>query len=99
MSTLQDDFGQIDISLFDQLLRGRIAPGVRILDAGCGSGRNLVYLLRRGYEVFGVDQDPRSVDHVRRLAATLAPDLPPDNFRAEAIESMSFPDAFADLVI
>jgi SAM-dependent methyltransferase len=27
------------------------------------------------------------------------PNLPPDNFRAEAIESMSFPDAFAALVI
>src|SRR4051794_39419543 len=97
--TLQEQFGQIDIYLFDQLLKGRVAPGLRILDAGCGSGRNLVYFLRQEYEVFGVDEDPRSVDHVRRLAATLAPQLPPDNFRAEAIESMSFPDAFADLVI
>jgi tellurite methyltransferase len=99
MIELREHFGEIDIYLFDQLLRGRVAPGMRILDAGCGSGRNLVYLLRQEYEVFGVDQDPMSVDHVRRLAATLAPNLPPDNFRAEAIESMSFPDAFADLVI
>jgi tellurite methyltransferase len=99
MIELREHFGKIDIYLFDQLLRGRVAPGMRILDAGCGSGRNLVYLLRRKYEMFGVDEDPRSVDHVRRLAATLAPHLPPDNFRAEAIESMSFPDAFADLVI
>ena len=34
--TLQEQFGQIDIYLFDQLLRGRIAPGMRIFDAGCG---------------------------------------------------------------
>jgi tellurite methyltransferase len=99
MTELREQFGEIDIYLFDQLLRGRFAPGMRILDAGCGSGRNLVYLLRRGYEVFGVDRDARSVDDVRRLAATLAPNLPPGNFRAEAIESMSFPNAFADLVI
>ncbi|MGI9074901.1 MAG: class I SAM-dependent methyltransferase [Bryobacteraceae bacterium] len=101
MSTteLREQFGEIDIYLFDQLLRGRVAPGMRILDAGCGSGRNLVYLLSHGYEVFGVDRDPRSVDDVRRLLATLAPNLPPDNFRAEAVESMSFPNAFADLVI
>ena len=59
MTDLQQQFGQIDIYLFDQLLRGRIAPGMRILDAGCGHGRNLVYLLREGYQVFGVDTDPR----------------------------------------
>src|SRR5208283_1381546 len=97
--TLREQFGDIDIYLFDQLLRGRIAPGMRILDAGCGSGRNLVYFLRQGYEVFGVDLDARCVNEVRRMAAVLAPNLPAENFRAEAIESMSFPAAFADLVI
>jgi tellurite methyltransferase len=99
MSELRKQFGDIDIYLFDQLLRARIAPGMRVLDAGCGSGRNLVYLLREGYEVFGADRDPRSVDETRRLAATLAPNLPPDHFRVEAVEAMSFPHAFADLVI
>lgn len=99
MTALQKQFGEIDIYWFDQLLRGRIAPGMRILDAGCGSGRNLVYLLGQGYEIFAVDQDSNSVDAARRLAATLAPNLPLGNFRAEAVESMSFPDAFADVVI
>ena len=55
--TLQEQFGQIDIYLFDQILRGNIAPGMRLVDAGCGGGRNLIYLLREGYEVFGVDAD------------------------------------------
>ena len=99
MTGLREQFGEIDIYLFDQLLRGRVTPGMRILDAGCGTGRNLIYLLRQGFEAFGVDQDPRSVEDVRRLAAMLTPNLPPDNFRTEAVESMSFPDAFADLVI
>jgi tellurite methyltransferase len=97
--TLQQQFGQIDIYLFDQLLRGRIVPGMKVFDAGCGSGRNLVYLLREGYQVFGVDSDPDAVDAVRRLAASLAPALPPGNFRVESIEEMSFPNAFADVVI
>jgi tellurite methyltransferase len=92
MTDLQHEFGQIDIYLFDQLLRGRIAPGMRIFDAGCGYGRNLVYLLREGYEVFGVDQDPRAVEAVRQLSAS-------DNFRVEPVEAMSFPDAFADVVL
>ena len=55
--TLQEQFGQIDIYLFDQLLKGRIARGMRILDSGCGGGRNLVYLLREGYEVYATDID------------------------------------------
>jgi SAM-dependent methyltransferase len=99
MTELQQRFGEIDIYLFDQLLRGRIAPGMRIFDAGCGFGRNLVYLLSQGYEVFAVDRDPKSVGHVRRLAATLAPNLPSGNFRVEAVESTSFADAFVDVVI
>jgi tellurite methyltransferase len=99
MPTLQDQFGNIDIYLFDQLLRGRIAPGMLILDAGCGSGRNLVYFLRQGYEVYAADSDPYVVTAVRQLAATLAPALPASNFRVEPVEAMSFPAAFADVVI
>ena len=99
VTDLERQFGQIDIYLFDQLLRGRIAPGMRILDAGCGHGRNLVYLLREGYQVFGVDSDARAIDAVRRLARSLAPALPADNFRVEAVEAMSFPDAFADVAL
>lgn len=99
MPDLQEQFGQIDIYLFDQILRGRIAPGMRVFDAGCGFGRNLVYLLREGYEVFGSDSNPQAVESTRRLAASLAPALPADNFRVENIEETSFPEAFADLVI
>jgi len=97
--TLQEQFGQIDIYLFDQLLRGRIVPGMRILDAGCGGGRNLVYLLREGYEVYAADADPRALESVRSLARTVAPSLPMSNFRLEAVEQMSFEDACADVVI
>ncbi len=95
MPDLRRQFGPIDIYLFDQLLRGRISPGMRIFDAGCGSGRNLVYLLKEGYEVFGVDADPQSVQATRQLATS----LPASNFRVEAVEEMSFPDAFADVVL
>ncbi len=99
MPDLQEQFGQIDIYLFDQLLRGRIAPGMRVMDAGCGSGRNLVYFLREGYEVFGADSNPQAIQSVQRLAAQLAPALPSTNFHAESIERTTFPPAFADVVI
>jgi 2-polyprenyl-3-methyl-5-hydroxy-6-metoxy-1,4-benzoquinol methylase len=99
MTTLQEQFGQIDIYLFDQLLKGRIAPGMRIVDAGCGGGRNLVYLLREGYEVYGADIDERSIESVRSFAKRFAPSLPSSNFRVEPVEQMSFEDGFADVVI
>jgi tellurite methyltransferase len=99
MTDLDIQFGQIDIYLFDQLLRGRLKPAMRVLDAGCGSGRNLVYLLQSGYEVFAVDPDVDAIAEVRRLAATLAPHLPSANFRVETVERMTFPNAFADAVL
>ncbi|MDP9121487.1 MAG: class I SAM-dependent methyltransferase [Acidobacteriota bacterium] len=99
MTDLAALFGQIDIYLLDQLLRGRIRPGMTLLDAGSGHGRNLVFLLRDGYEVYALDPDPRAIAAVRSLAQGLAPHLPAANFRVEAVESSSFPDHAADVVI
>jgi len=92
-------FGQIDIYLFDQILRRRLASGMKVLDAGCGTGRNVAYLLRAGYDVCGADEDPAAIAEVRGLAARLAPQLPADNFRVEPVEALSFPDACAEVVI
>jgi tellurite methyltransferase len=96
--TLQDEFGNIDIYLFDQLLRGRIARGMRVFDAGCGGGRNLVYLLRQGYDVCGNDADSNAIAQVRAIAASLVPEAAFD-FRVEPIERTSFPDADAEVVM
>jgi SAM-dependent methyltransferase len=96
---LRSHFGSIDIYLFDQLLKGRIRSGMTILDAGCGQGRNLVFFLRESFEVFAVDPDPDAILAVQALALQLAPNLPSSNFRAEPIESNSFPDGAADVVI
>ncbi len=97
--SLQEQFGQIDIYVFDQILRGNIGTGMRVLDAGCGYGRNLVHLLREGCEIFALDLDADGVNHVRQLAAELQPGLPAGNFQVGGIEHMPFPDAFADVVI
>lgn len=99
MPDLPAQFGNIDIYVFDQLLRGRIAPPMRVLDAGCGSGRNLLYLMQSGFDVFGIDADPAAIATVRQLAARLAPQISPDNFRIEQVERTTFPTAFADVVL
>ena len=99
MQELSAQFGSIDIYLFDQLLRGRITPPMRVVDAGCGSGRNLHYLMRAGFEVAAVDAQPEAVAATRQLAARLAPALPAGDFRVEPVEAMSFPDHDADAVL
>jgi 2-polyprenyl-3-methyl-5-hydroxy-6-metoxy-1,4-benzoquinol methylase len=99
MSAIIEQFGNIDIYLFDQLQRGRIAPGMRVFDAGCGGGRNLHYLLKAGYTVFGADAKTEAIGEVRRLAARLAPAVPAENFRVESLAALSFPAGFADVVI
>jgi SAM-dependent methyltransferase len=95
MPPIEALFGPIDIYLFDQLLKGRVPPGSKVLDAGCGSGRNLLYLLREGYEVFGVDVDPGAIAAVRELA----PHLPATNFRVEPLGATTFDEASVDFVI
>lgn len=47
----------------------------------------------------GIDPDPDAVAAVRRLARELQPGLPADRFRIEAVESHSFPDGWAGMVI
>ncbi|HEX4684528.1 MAG TPA: class I SAM-dependent methyltransferase [Gemmatimonadaceae bacterium] len=96
---LRAEFGDIDIYLFDLLLHGRITRGMRILDAGCGGGRNLVYLMRRGFDVWAIDKEPDAVDQVRRMAARIAPRLPADRFRVESVDAMSRESSSMDCII
>ena len=91
--------GPIDIYLVDQILRGRIAPGMSLCDAGCGGGRNLLYFLRQGYDVYALDPSSEAIAAVRSLAAAVAPHLPADHFRAESVEASTFPSEIADVVI
>ena len=96
---LQQQFGTIDIYLFDQLLKGRFDDVKSLLDAGCGGGRNLVYFLANGFDVFAVDQSSQAVAAVRRLAAALAPALPEDHFQVASLEEIPYPDESVDAVI
>ena len=96
---LFDWFDNIDIYLFDQILKGRFLKGANLLDAGCGHGRNLVYFLRAGYEVFGVDRSPAAIEEVQALAKKHSPGLSLGTFRVENIEEMSFKDEAFDVVI
>jgi SAM-dependent methyltransferase len=98
-SELQQLYGNIDIYLFDQLLKGTYDTCKKILDAGCGGGRNLVYFLKNGYEVYGIDPNPNAVLAVRELSATLSPANAKENFVVATAENLPFDDNSFDLVI
>jgi SAM-dependent methyltransferase len=46
-----------------------LAPGMRVLDVGCGPGRHALALARRGFDVVGVDHSPEFVALAREAAA------------------------------
>lgn len=98
-NNLQQLYGNIDIYLFDQLLKGRFDDCKKVLDAGCGGGRNLVYFLQNGYEVYGIDPDAEAVAQVQSLADAIAPINPKENFTVCRAEKLPFDDNTFDLVI
>lgn len=96
---LKKQLGNIDIYLLDQILKGRYEGGQRVLDAGCGGGRNLVYFLREQWDVYGTDQNIEAVEQVQNLSKQWHPNNPIENFRVESIEQLSFESNFFDVVI
>lgn len=92
---LNKELGNIDIYLLDQILKNRITKGMKVLDAGCGEGRNLVYLLNNGYDVFGVDANATAIKMLRMSAS----DYEPERFVETTIEEMIFPPNVFDYII
>jgi tellurite methyltransferase len=98
-NNLQQLYGNIDIYLFDQLLKGRFEACAKVLDAGCGGGRNLVYFMQNGHEVYGIDPNPEAVAQVQLLAKELAPNISAKNFAVAKAEALPFKAETFDLVI
>jgi len=98
-NNLQQLYGNIDIYLFDQLLKGRFDNCHKVIDIGCGSGRNLHYFLQNGFDVYGIDPDAKAVEYVKQLSAILAPNNPDSNFVIATAEQLPYADNSFDLAI
>src|ERR1700712_1711014 len=98
-SELQQLYGNIDIYLFDQLLKGTYDNCRKILDAGCGGGGNLGYFFQNGFYVFGIEPKPNAVAAVQQLVQDLTPNIPQSNFKVATAEHMPFGDAEFDLIV
>src|SRR5262249_6616245 len=53
---------------FAREIADRLSAGSRVLDLGCGEGRDSVYFAERGFEVTGLDVSPEALAKGRRLA-------------------------------
>jgi tellurite methyltransferase len=95
LNSLQKLVGNADIYLLDQIMKGRYRQTDKILDAGCGPGRNLHWFLKEGREIYGIDQDTTSIDELK-MANTL---LPADRFQSCPVEHLPFKNNFFDHII
>lgn len=96
---IQEIFGNIDIYLFDQLLKGTYDECNTVLDAGCGTGRNLLYFLRSGAQVYGVDQNPEAIAMLKNVASAFPHINPEENFSIAPVEQLPSENESFDLVI
>lgn len=91
--------GNIDIYLLDQILKGNFSMDMKILDVGCGEGRNSVYFLREGYQIFGVDQNPVAIQMARIQAQSIQQDYDVHRFQTALVEDMPFHKGAFDAMI
>lgn len=99
VAQLRELLGGVDIYLLDQLMKGRLAPGSRLLDAGCGGGRNLEPFLRCDYDVYGVDASARAVRQTARLADEVGAERPAGWVSRQSVDALGFADGAFDTVV
>jgi len=99
ISELNKLLGNIDIYLLDQVLKGRFTKEMKILDAGCGEGRNVVYFINSGYQAYGVDQNEVAVQYCRYQAKSLDPSYDDHRFQVGSLEDIPFHKHAFDAVI
>ncbi len=101
MSTtnLLQQLGNIDIYLLDQLMRGRIHSSMKLLDAGCGHGRNSEYFIRNNYDISGFDRKEASLNDLKANIPIWNPDFNSSKFKLGNIENPPFSDQRFDFII
>jgi SAM-dependent methyltransferase len=91
--------GNVDIYLLDQMLKGRFTKEMKILDAGCGEGRNAAYFIQKDYPIFGIDSNELAVQYCRYLAKSMNPEFDAHRFQAGRLEEIPFHTGAFDAVI
>src|SRR5947208_612576 len=94
-NSIYQTIGGMDIYLIDQIMKGRYSAGDKILDAGCGGGRNLHWFLQQEMMIYGVDQNETVIDGLRERVGGAAA----GRFQSAPLERLPFEDDQFDHVI
>ena len=99
MSELLNWVGKTDLQLLDLIVQGHLDGVKSVLDAGCGSGRNLHYFARTGASVFGVDRNSEALTKCRTHVSEVAENSQVNNFCVAEVDDLPHKDNQFDLVI
>jgi len=91
---LTEILGNADIYLIDQILKGRYQTNAIILDAGCGSGRNLHYFHESGHPFYAIDIHEEHIENLQKRYPKLA-----TNFKIAALEKIPFSENTFDHIL
>ena len=97
--TINEQFGNSDLFLIDQILKRRFTEGSRILDAGCGEGRNLTYFFRHDFDTFGIDKNLSALRLLMYSAPKLSKNFKPEHFIHGDILTNPFEEKFFDTIL
>jgi len=87
-------FGKPDQHVIDFIEGNKINPykHKRILDLGCGNGRNSLWLVKNGFEVYGIDFSKSAIDFCKEHVKGA-------KFIVGYAQQLPFKDEFFDVVI
>lgn len=96
---LNNELGNIDLYWLDFILKGYLPDNAKILDAGCGEGRNLTYCLKNGMDIFGIDQNPDAINFLKFIAKKYEIEDIEARFQVMKLDKVLFPDSTFDIII
>ncbi len=82
---LKAQIDKVDIYLLDQILKERYHIDEKILDVGCGNGRNLKWFYNNNYSVFGIDSDVEKIEEIKKCYPNQH-----ENFNVSKAENLPF---------
>ncbi|WP_299527557.1 bifunctional 2-polyprenyl-6-hydroxyphenol methylase/3-demethylubiquinol 3-O-methyltransferase UbiG [uncultured Lutibacter sp.] len=85
IKALKESIEGVDIYIIDQILKDRYPIGSKILDAGCGSSRNLKWFYNSGFQTYGIDINLEDIQYCKELYK-----LQNENFSVASVDQMSF---------
>jgi len=85
------DQPQAEVVAFAEHLRQQRLPGARVLDAGCGRGRNTLYLSHAGFAVHACDLSPVAIQAARQRIQKTSTSV---MFQVADLIHLPFPDSW-----